>query len=248
MKGKRTKGTKRILGLILSLAMGAALIPAAYAELTAAKDDEIKITYNGEIIETDTPPVIVDDRTLVPARAVFEKMGCEVEWKDGSYTVPVVKDGGVVELEVNSQTVTVTKEISVKSDMWTMAWAIISIRIGSNELHKTVRGISSIPEQSSDLMGGDTITLDVPAQIINDRTMIPVRAVAEAMDITVDWDGDTRTVILADTEVAKETVPFELSVEHNSSTTIVSVLPIMVSVKNGSADDTYTYEWTSPPY
>lgn len=37
-------------------------------------------------------------------------------------------------------------------------------------------------------------TIEVPAQIINDRTYLPVRAVSEALRCLVDWDGDTRTV------------------------------------------------------
>lgn len=37
-------------------------------------------------------------------------------------------------------------------------------------------------------------TLEVPAQIINDRTMIPLRAVSEAFDCEVEWDGDAYAV------------------------------------------------------
>ena len=39
-------------------------------------------------------------------------------------------------------------------------------------------------------------TLDVPAQIINDRTMVPARACAESLGYTVDWDQETKTVII----------------------------------------------------
>ena len=39
-------------------------------------------------------------------------------------------------------------------------------------------------------------TLDVPAQLINDRTMIPARACAEALGCKVDWDQATKTVII----------------------------------------------------
>lgn len=35
---------------------------------------------------------------------------------------------------------------------------------------------------------------DVPAQIINDRVFVPLRAVSEAFDCEVSWDGNTRTV------------------------------------------------------
>lgn len=40
------------------------------------------------------------------------------------------------------------------------------------------------------------IALDVPAQIINERTMVPARAVAEAFDADVKWDADTKTVTI----------------------------------------------------
>ncbi len=41
------------------------------------------------------------------------------------------------------------------------------------------------------------VTLEVPAKIINERTMIPLRAVSEAFDCKVDWDGDAYRVDIA---------------------------------------------------
>lgn len=48
----------------------------------------------------------------------------------------------------------------------------------------------------TDVLSGETksIALDVPAQIVSDRTLIPLRAVSEALGKTVGWDGETRTV------------------------------------------------------
>ncbi len=34
----------------------------------------------------------------------------------------------------------------------------------------------------------EEITMDIPAQIINDRTMIPLRAISEAFGCNVKWD------------------------------------------------------------
>lgn len=45
---------------------------------------------------------------------------------------------------------------------------------------------------------GETIPLDVPAQIINKRTMVPVRFIAEALSYEVNWDTATQTVSIAD--------------------------------------------------
>ena len=44
------------------------------------------------------------------------------------------------------------------------------------------------------LFDGAETTLEMPAMIKNDRTLVPLRFVMEAFDVTVDWDGDTRTV------------------------------------------------------
>jgi len=41
-----------------------------------------------------------------------------------------------------------------------------------------------------------TINLDVPAQIISDRTMVPLRFISEAIGIHVSWDPSDRTVLL----------------------------------------------------
>lgn len=43
---------------------------------------------------------------------------------------------------------------------------------------------------------GQQISLDVPAKIINGRTLVPLRFVSEAMGCQVDWDGDTETITI----------------------------------------------------
>lgn len=60
---------------------------------------------------------------------------------------------------------------------------------------------------SATMFVGETpVELDVPAKIVNDRTVVPVRAIAEGMNSKVDWDGDTRTVTV-DKDVAKADDP-----------------------------------------
>ncbi|MDD4402701.1 MAG: stalk domain-containing protein, partial [Desulfitobacteriaceae bacterium] len=38
------------------------------------------------------------------------------------------------------------------------------------------------------------VELDVPGRIVNDRTLVPLRFVSEALGARVDWDGSARTV------------------------------------------------------
>ncbi len=41
---------------------------------------------------------------------------------------------------------------------------------------------------------GELVYLDVPAMIINDRTLVPVRVISEAFGCDVSWDGENRRV------------------------------------------------------
>lgn len=48
------------------------------------------------------------------------------------------------------------------------------------------------------IKNGQEFTLDVPATIINDRTMLPVRALANALDLEITWDDPNRTVYIGE--------------------------------------------------
>lgn len=77
------------------------------------------------------------------------------------------------------------------------------------------------------MLNNEKIEFDVPPTTVNGRTMVPVRAIFEALDATVSWDGETQkitatkghtTIIMHlnntvmtvnDTEVILDTAPFE---------------------------------------
>ena len=43
--------------------------------------EDISVTLNGSnIVFEDAKPIIYNDRTLIPIRAVFEKANCYVDW------------------------------------------------------------------------------------------------------------------------------------------------------------------------
>lgn len=105
-----------------------------------------------EKIETDTPPTIVDGRTLVPLRAIFEAIGADVEWDGSTSTATGKKDNITVSIQIGNTTAYVNDEAKI---------------------------------------------LDVPAQIINDRTMVPARFISEAMGCSVTWYAETGTAAVA---------------------------------------------------
>jgi hypothetical protein len=64
----------------------------------------------------------------------------------------------------------------------------VGITIGESEMQR-----SMVP-----------VPLDMPAQIINDRTMIPLRAVSESFGMDVQWDGENRVITLTDKHIIGE--------------------------------------------
>jgi hypothetical protein len=62
------------------------------------------------------------------------------------------------------------------------------------------------------IMHGDELEFDVPPMIINNRTMLPLRAIAEALEADVDWDNATRKVTLI-----REDVKIELVIDSDNA-------------------------------
>ena len=69
--------------------------------------DEIITTVDGKILELDVPPQTVNNRTLVPLRAIFEGMGAVVDWQDDTQTVFAKKGNTVVKLTIGNTSPTV---------------------------------------------------------------------------------------------------------------------------------------------
>ena len=115
----------------------------------------IKIVINSETVFPDSHPVIVSDRTLVPIRAIAEKLGYTVSW------------------DAETRTASLSNEKET-----------LSVIIGNTEMVKESEGEKTV------------IPIDVAAQIMNDRTYLPLRAVGEALGCEVSWDAENRTVII----------------------------------------------------
>ncbi|MBE7047218.1 MAG: hypothetical protein E7396_07360, partial [Ruminococcaceae bacterium] len=115
--------------------------------------DEISVKVNGIGYHFDVMPVIVDGRTLVPMRGIFEALGAQVNWDDATKTATGTK--------------------------------------GDKEVKLTISDTKAY-------VNGEEKTLDVPATIIEGRTMVPVRFISESLGEKVDWDGVTKTVIVGE--------------------------------------------------
>lgn len=159
---------KKLLSIILSVVMLLVSVTAI-----ADADSEIKVFADGKQLEFDVQPIIENDRTLVPMRAIFEALGAEVSWNEEKQLIVAVK-----KTSENTQT-------------------NIEITIGESVMKKSAMKSADISDTEDTV-----VALDAPARIVNDRTLIPLRAVSEAFDCDVQWDGEARTVTV--TSVKRE--------------------------------------------
>ena len=129
------------------LAMQATTTPAL------TQNNPITVTIDNTPVNfADQPPVIVDNRTLVPVRGVFEALDFDVSWNEQARQATLSRANATIVITIDSATF-------------------------------TTNGVSH--------------TLDVPAQIIGGRTMLPIRAVLESVGYDLAWDEATRTVIIS---------------------------------------------------
>lgn len=149
---------KKILSVILCLSLAASLLIGA----TSVSADEISVELDGNPIEFDVKPEIIDGRTMVPLRKIFEEIGATVKWDNDTQTVSARKNKKTITLSIDS--------------------ADLQIDRGDTD------------EEGNPIY--ETVTLEVPAQIVSGRTLVPARAISESFGLDVDWDGDNKKVTI----------------------------------------------------
>ena len=86
----------RICGAALAAALVLSALPAVPARAAG-----IQVTLNDQPLSfSDAQPLMRDDRTFVPFRAIFETMGATVSWDDASRTVTAKRSDRTVKLTI----------------------------------------------------------------------------------------------------------------------------------------------------
>ena len=68
----------------------------------AFAENSIKVKLDDEYINFDVQPQIINDRTMVPLRAIFEALGATVNWEPSTGTVTSSKGNTDISLALNS--------------------------------------------------------------------------------------------------------------------------------------------------
>lgn len=83
------------------------------AALLTINCSAIDLVVDGEKLNLDVPPQVVEQRTLVPLRAIFEKLGATVEWDQSTQTATATNGTDEVRITLNSTTAYVNGEAEV---------------------------------------------------------------------------------------------------------------------------------------
>jgi len=133
----------------------------------AAEPIDIKVILDGELLDFDVQPQIIDGRTMVPLRIILEALGLEVEWYEETQTIWAMRDNFGLRMDIG----------------------INRLYVGTFEWGSPSRGGGTVRMHFA-----HQIHLDVPPMIINGRTLIPLRAISEGIGAIVEWEGDTRII------------------------------------------------------
>ena len=158
---------RKLLTVILTLCFALTMLSGT----SVLAEKEVTVELDGTKIDFDVKPQIIDGRTMVPLRKIFEEIGAYVKWDNDTRTVSARKNSKTITLAIDSADLQIDKG-------------------------KTDDAGNPIIE---------TVTLDVPAQIVSDRTLVPARAISESFGYNVDWDENNQKVIITDDETEDDT-------------------------------------------
>ena len=152
-------------------------LDALRALLRGVAGDTVGVTVHGKpVVWTDARPFIDENnRTMVPLRAVAEalEMINEVTWDDAAREAVFFFGAGGSYTRMRFP-------IGSKTVYWEQSVAEADVYgYGNGILHEE-----------------RTIEMDTAAVIVNGRTYAPIRYLAEGFGYTVDWNADTRTVVI----------------------------------------------------
>lgn len=137
--------------------------------VTAHAADEISVYVDRQKLEFEVQPQIINDYTMVPMRTIFERLGYTVNWDQETRMIEAV----------NYQ---INKGILLIVDVPQM------ILYNCDELNSAT--------DMNVFISNHTYNLDIAPTIVDDNTLVPLRAVSEASGAGVIWNGSDRAVYI----------------------------------------------------
>ncbi|MCG3084080.1 copper amine oxidase N-terminal domain-containing protein [Anoxybacillus sp. LAT_31] len=169
---------------------------ATSAEATNVRTVRIPIISNGKVLQTDTSPIMVNNRILVPFRAIAQSTEANVFWNANTKQVTVQKNKKVIFLTVQSSTATINDQ-TVTLDAPPIIYkgrTLVPIRFIAEALDanvqwtgKEVRLSWSTLQTSAGAVYVNETKITNNAMTDGVYTYIPLKKLLTAIDVNVDW-------------------------------------------------------------
>lgn len=86
--------------------MAAVLVTANGVTTPADAATNVNVMFEGEVQQYDQPATVINGRTMVPLRAIFEKLDANVQWDGTTQTITATRKSLTLVLKVGSTTAT----------------------------------------------------------------------------------------------------------------------------------------------
>jgi len=80
---------------------------ARLGTISVMAEENIRVVLDGQELTFDADPQIIDNRTMVPMRAIFEALGAEVEWDSDTQTITATQDDIIIIMQIENVVITV---------------------------------------------------------------------------------------------------------------------------------------------
>lgn len=176
-------------------------LTAKIAELTVQKD-----TYKAEIKQR-----IVQMQEIMKEKYTQEELDQLEQISQELGTVSGIKVLPVTNIFVKNKDVKFDTPPVIKEGRTLIPLRAISEATGAEVAWNSETKTITITKEDKEIIvqideniitvNGTELALDVPAQLMNSRTVVPLRFIVENLDLQVNWDGETETIeIEEDTE------------------------------------------------
>lgn len=148
---------------------------------------KLEVTDSANSVQVNGVPVTFDDVglkevnietgaiTLVPVRKIAELLNCTVGWRNSDQTVHIFKNGKSVMLTINKS------EIEIRD-----------FEVGAKFVYTSEAEIKYVYADNK----------NVTPMIEDGRTLVPLRAISESLNTTVNYDGDAKLITINDNDTA----------------------------------------------
>lgn len=142
-------------------------------------------------------PVIVNNYDYVVSSSIVLHIDCEYALVNGTKFQIDPDDYNVAPAIADSRTLVPVRFIaeSLGADVeWENDTKKITVSLGGKQIVMTLN-------EKSYSVDGREFELDVPAQVMYERTMVPVRVVSEAFGKNVFWDAENELIVISDEDL-----------------------------------------------